>query len=65
MHEIFSAKVSPEEAHYHQVEPEDVEAHEPRHKRVKHVQGAILHVLARLVVALFMQAVYDVHREVP
>ena len=65
MHETFSAEVSPDEAGYHQVEPEDMETHEPRHKSVEHVQGAILHVLAGLVVALLMQAVYDVHREVP
>ena len=65
MHETFSAEVSPDEAGNHQVEPEYVETYEPRHKRVKHVQSAILHVLARLIVALLMQAVYDVHREVP
>ena len=56
---------SPDQSSDHEVEPEDVQADEAAHEGVEHVQGAILHVLAHAVVALFLKAPNHMDGEKP
>lgn len=65
MSDSLSALKSPYEPRRHEVEPEDVQADETGHERVQHVQRSILHVLAWLIIALFMQSVDDMDWEEP